>query len=411
MKILLNGLSIIISLLVGFAVGTQYNTDKADIGKKPSLDTSQQATQLLSNNENCSCESPTTSNQYTSESSSPQTLPSLFLESLEKGQFEQAISLYLTVWQLSEQEALPLRDLLIGHAQSLLFERRYNQAEELINSYLSEFYSDLEFLLLSSQLLAETNLFYETINQLQLAYSYALTPSDQQLFFQVYKEISTKIYELLNQSQQTTELIQLYQQIDHAGLLLDEDRLRLIALYLQEREFILAMEEAEKIDTSSPSQGQLQNILSQHPEIAELKSSNTETNGSGISEGVSLTRVGDQFIAPLYISEKTVPLLIDTGASITTISLNFFEQIKNELRVSYQSQQEFLTANGKTTGEIYIVDQVKLGSHTLNNIELAVLDFPTDNSHYGLLGMNILRNFQFSIDQQQDRLNLTKISP
>jgi clan AA aspartic protease (TIGR02281 family) len=126
---------------------------------------------------------------------------------------------------------------------------------------------------------------------------------------------------------------------------------------------------------------------------------------------ISLQKIADQFIITTELSGNDTNLLIDTGASVTTVSKEYFKSIQRRSHFSYQQKQTFLTANGETTGEIYTVDTFQIGEHRLKDIEIAVIDFPTSQHSSGLLGMNVLRNFKFEIDQVNASLTLEKTSP
>jgi len=102
-------------------------------------------------------------------------------------------------------------------------------------------------------------------------------------------------------------------------------------------------------------------------------------------------------------------LPIDTGASPTTINKNHYQEIRQSSKFSYLQKQTFLTANGKTNGEIYTVDSMVIGGRTLKNLRIAVLDFPTSEYNSGLLGMNVLQRFKFEIDQQNVQFILEKL--
>ena len=66
----------------------------------------------------------------------------------------------------------------------------------------------------------------------------------------------------------------------------------------------------------------------------------------------------------------------------------------------------FSTANGIAKGDIYRVERLKLGKFTLNGSQLAVLNFTMPAGVDGLLGMNVLAQFRFHIDQEKQLLYL-----
>ena len=68
----------------------------------------------------------------------------------------------------------------------------------------------------------------------------------------------------------------------------------------------------------------------------------------------------------------------------------------------------FRTANGFSKGAVYRVGRMRLGQMVLIDMNIAVLDFSMGDDIDGLLGMNVLGQFRFQIDQQQKRLYLAE---
>ncbi len=94
------------------------------------------------------------------------------------------------------------------------------------------------------------------------------------------------------------------------------------------------------------------------------------------------------FYLPATIENVPVTFMVDTGASVTSISSDIARQagIRNCKEVQFQ------TANGTATGCIALVPHMTLGNFVLENITVAVMP----NMETNLLGANVLRNFQVS---------------
>jgi predicted aspartyl protease len=97
--------------------------------------------------------------------------------------------------------------------------------------------------------------------------------------------------------------------------------------------------------------------------------------------------------------------MLDTGASVTILSRASFEQIDSG-GFRYRGSRLFNTANGVTQGDVYRISSITLGNSRLGGVEIAVLDYESATGVDGLLGMNVLRNYRFEIDQDQDVLYL-----
>ncbi|MDX2487363.1 MAG: retropepsin-like aspartic protease, partial [Gammaproteobacteria bacterium] len=123
--------------------------------------------------------------------------------------------------------------------------------------------------------------------------------------------------------------------------------------------------------------------------------------------GIPLHRSGNHFIVDASSARnRSIRLLIDTGASLTMLTADVFEQgdiqYKNTGRIGV-----FSTANGLVRAPIYVLDSLSVGDWQVNQLEVGVLASPGDSNIDGLLGMNFLRHFQFFIDQNEALLRLS----
>ncbi len=81
-----------------------------------------------------------------------------------------------------------------------------------------------------------------------------------------------------------------------------------------------------------------------------------ETSETIDHNGIPLDKHNGQFIISIELTHTPVSLLIDTGASVTTLSKDTYDSIARKINSTYIKQAEFLTANGKTTGELYRIN-------------------------------------------------------
>ena len=122
-----------------------------------------------------------------------------------------------------------------------------------------------------------------------------------------------------------------------------------------------------------------------------------------------MQKLGNQYLVNLTINRSDdVKLLIDTGASITTLSRAAFESLNSFDEAEKRDRRAFRTAGGVVMGTVYSFPEVSLGAYLMKNIQIAVLDFDTNREIDGLLGMNVLEQFRFQIDQENTRLILSR---
>jgi clan AA aspartic protease (TIGR02281 family) len=286
------------------------------------------------------------------------------------------------------------RALSLGH---------FDHSEDLIELYLERYYEDIEVRLLMARMQYLQGFSDEAIRTHQFALSYAYNQPQKS---RVYEALSETLEEIEGDFSAQTDkefLIGIYELLDTLSLSRPEYELRLATLYYQSgysRSATNVLESlAERNTLSGPLKQQAQALL------AELASEPESEEDEG--DSIALTARANQFIVELQVNQSSVvSLLIDTGASITTIAKSRFQQLPNASAFTLQRSQLFNTANGVTRGEVYRADSVQLGATRFDNIDIAVLDFPSTPNVDGLLGMNILKRFHFQIDQDQKRLHL-----
>jgi aspartyl protease family protein len=99
---------------------------------------------------------------------------------------------------------------------------------------------------------------------------------------------------------------------------------------------------------------------------------------------VMLESRGRHFVALVKFQGRDQELLVDTGASMTTISRGLAEK----LQLKKVSSQVFQTANGSTTADIVLASLEIPGLLTIDSLPVAVMK---DMEGPGLLGMDVLR--------------------
>ncbi len=100
------------------------------------------------------------------------------------------------------------------------------------------------------------------------------------------------------------------------------------------------------------------------------------------------------FYLPGTIDNVPVTFMVDTGASVTSIS----SEIARQADIRNCKEVQFQTANGDATGCIALVSRMTLGNFVLENITVAVMP----NLETSLLGANVLRHFQ--VNQSGSRM-------
>ena len=137
----------------------------------------------------------------------------------------------------------------------------------------------------------------------------------------------------------------------------------------------------------------------------ELETLIEQTENGQLNYFVPLTKAGEHYLVAVTLNGAfDTQLMLDTGASKTVLKRNVADQFlsANELAGSIIS---LTTANGKAQGLSLSLSRLQLGEADLSEIDIVVMDLPSFR-HDGLLGMNVLNKFEFSIDQANSQLIL-----
>ncbi|MEC9260875.1 MAG: retropepsin-like aspartic protease [Pseudomonadota bacterium] len=121
---------------------------------------------------------------------------------------------------------------------------------------------------------------------------------------------------------------------------------------------------------------------------------------------LALTRYGDQYIAETQILNRPAALLLDTGASSTAISFELYRALRRFNQIQVIGLFDVRTAGGPIRSPLVRIDNMTLGPYKLTNIGVFVMPEDAMQQADGLLGMNVLKQFHFQLDQTTAELLL-----
>lgn len=120
---------------------------------------------------------------------------------------------------------------------------------------------------------------------------------------------------------------------------------------------------------------------------------------SGEQRSVTLKRNRyGHYVTKGKINNRTVTLLLDTGASDISIP----DKIAKKLKLKYGQEQRYQTANGVIIGNLTTLNSVSIGNIKLHNVRASIN--PKMKSDEILLGMSFLKFIEFT--QRGDTLIL-----
>ncbi len=122
-----------------------------------------------------------------------------------------------------------------------------------------------------------------------------------------------------------------------------------------------------------------------------------------------LQAVGGALFVEVWIGNKSVPMVVDSGASIVTLP----QQQATDLGVVVPPEARevrLLTADGREIGARAVtIPKMRVGNFQATNVAAVVMQANAAGAQ-PLLGMSFLEQFKFELDAQQRTLKLLKVS-
>lgn len=323
-------------------------------------------------------------------------LPNI-MELLRSGQYIEAVDYY------SENPAPKIKRALLTYMEEIIASPEGFNA--LTEAFLSHYYADIDVLILIAKHQENQGFFDDAL--LTYDYAYANASSDRASIYiqQELQKFIKKIITFHTSDKQWSKALDFYGTLNELAVSDDTHRFNEALLY----------QELGKIDEARLRFLHLRDNPSYTTRIDAILASlngntkdNTTANASW-EENLALQRFHQHFLIKTKINNRAeLNLLIDTGATITSISRHAFKKLSRKISMQFVETQNFNTAGGVASGDIYQVESLKMGQYIISPIQIVVMDISNNEHIDGLLGMNVLRNFQFQLDQNKAILRLNK---
>lgn len=314
------------------------------------------------------------------------------------------------IQQIIDSELTPLdmeqlsREEVLNHAHFLFAEKNVVDLSALLIRYLKQHPQDMDFLLIEAKLKVETGLLSDAIVNY-----YALLRQPMTLLQQtnIEEQISRLGSTSINQLKSTyswdvlAEFVEPLLQID------PDNRLYILSLaraYAELFQDILMENILAGLPFDDPAASAIRRIVAVPQARLEQQTSNEDNKQSSIAElgrSVELKQFGDQYVVDAKLSDNDIELLIDTGASITTVSRQFYNNLSNRYKNNFLGRFSVSTANGTVRAPMYQFRDLVINHAKVEKISVVVLPMDGLRNANGLLGMNFLREFDFKIDQRK----------
>ena len=326
-----------------------------------------------------------------------------FEQLLNEQAFKQAVAYYENALEIDDGYEALLRPSLQDYLNASVNTCTNSPFVELVELWLDAYYDDISILLLLAENQRLCSSPEEAARTLQIARTYAAQPGAQAAVTDALTRLITATDNNLSRQQDWIALLGFFEFLQAIDLSTDISQLRRAALYQTLGEYQRSQDLLSSLrDQDDRLDTQWTAALDQ-----QWTKSTQHSSGNDLPEfTIALTRRGDHFLVSTLIGDANrVALMIDTGASVTTLSRKSFNKI-DQSGFSYVGSRVFSTPNGMTQGDVYQAPSIALGNTELGASEVAVLDFESAEGVDGLLGMNVLRHYRFQIDQDNNVLQL-----
>ena len=334
-----------------------------------------------------------------------ENLRSEFRALLQAHSFSAAMNLYSDVERRSNRDAAELKRLVMHFLETCLEHGDGSALTGLVDAYLSRYYADIEVLVLLARYHLASGYSAEAARTFQLAFTYAFTQSEKQRVDLVFAGFVQETDERLVSQQEWRQLISFYETLELLDLTQPQYQLRQAELYMSHGERDYGRDLLTRLSSVPSVAAKAASLL--HTSRPDAGEGSAAARRSEAADAIPLQVVGSHYYLPLGLnSAEDIHLIIDTGATTTTLSRQSFDAISRYAGFTELGPRMFNTAGGVTKGTLYRVARFRLGARMLSDVDIAVLDFEMPPGVDGLLGMNVLRHFRFRVDQDEQRLYL-----
>ena len=99
---------------------------------------------------------------------------------------------------------------------------------------------------------------------------------------------------------------------------------------------------------------------------------------------------------------RNMMVVFDTGASVTTISKDILYQLGYD--VSTCEKARITTASGIAYVDVVKLEKLKLGTLTLENVEVYAHTFPEESFSLGVIGLNVISKYRVTLDFRERKI-------
>jgi clan AA aspartic protease (TIGR02281 family) len=319
-----------------------------------------------------------------------------FQNLLESGDYQAAVQAYDRINSASHESiSNEYRQVLLQHASSLIEERDLKRSVLILTTYVALYYRDVDALLLLGEAYHQQNDARAAIRALQEAHMHShLSAVRERIQKQLDESISVYRKKLVGEGE-LGELVALFrmlieQQPNHSHYFLG-----LANAYVASSDYDQALTALRYIQYDAEIGPRARALIS---EISDRSGPTHVT--------VPLRQASNTYLIQATLNGRgQVTLMLDTGASMSVIKPTVLARLGAAPSNKHPTVR-LNTANGTVTARVVRLDSLAVGDKAVRDITVAAVELAELPNIDGLLGMDYLRHFRFTVDQDQATLIL-----
>ncbi|NOY71570.1 MAG: clan AA aspartic protease [Gammaproteobacteria bacterium] len=294
-----------------------------------------------------------------------------------------------------------IKRVIFLEVANLFGTQQYYLASRLLNDYLAYYFNDYQALIWSGRVQIATGYFTKGIKSLYDAKAYIADHLELNKTEQHIQDAVQQYTGALLKKKAWQDIVEVYQFLITQGSDVPSYYVGLATAQIQLSDWYNAEQTLEIIRHDTRVATEVNNLLAQ----IEQHQRDLMLSESGI---VLKNRNGNYLVNVLLNNEIEITLLIDTGASTTSLTPSVLVQASLSSTTFNRRRTIVNTANGQIEVPVLNVDQLSISDFRVDNLDIIVLPMDNIPGVDGLLGMNYLRHFEFIIDQEKALLYLKK---
>ena len=322
---------------------------------------------------------------------------SLFLQALDEYRIDDALVTFQQYERKGASALHPFRKAL----EDWLNHQNSDLSINVLERFTQHYYQDESLLTRLANHYEHENRLDSAITTLLELKSFTDSKEERSALNERIHTLSRAVYNQQMKLDQLETLLGLFQRLSSQEVDYGFYRFALARIYLATGDSNNAIRELEVLQTHSEfgrQAAQLLAALTPPPPMDEPE----ELPGNTIPLAA---RSGHFFVDVSAGNKETVKLLIDTGASLTTLPSDLLQRLRRKKLAARVGHTQLKTAGGYQFAPIYQLKELHIGGFIVRDLQVAELDLHELGSE-GLLGMDVLGQFRFQLDQDRNTLTL-----